>query len=368
MNLPNAYARINLENLAWNYRSIKERAKDKTVICIVKADAYGHGAVQCAKKLEETGAEYFAVASLDEAKELREAGIKDPILILGYIPLDRVCESIAYDLTYTVYSLIFADELERCAAKENKQVNVHLKYNTGMNRLGFRDIDALVSAALHIRSQPHLKIEGLFSHYATADEADLAFTTAQHALFVQGLNKLRSLGFEIPMVHISNSAGIEVCDSELATAVRPGIILYGIHPSAEVEEHAALSLKPVMTFYSRIANIAKLEPGDSVSYGRKFTADKMTKTAVVCAGYADGYFRILSNKAQVLVRGQRANILGNICMDMFMIDVTDIAGVTVGDEVTLFGDGLPVTELSELAGTIPYELTCSVSKRVKRIY
>ncbi len=257
------------------------------------------------KKLERIGADYFAVASLDEAKELRDAGIIHPILILGYIPLDRVCESIPYDLTYTVYSLRFADELERCAAKENRQVKVHLKYNTGMNRLGFRGTDALRNAAEHIRNLGHLNIEGLFSHYATADEEDLEFTQTQHRQFLEGLNLLRDIGFELPMVHISNSAGIEVYDSDAASAVRPGIILYGIHPSSIVEEQNGLIIKPVMNFYSHIANISRLQPGDTVSYGRKFTAEKPMRIAVVCAGYADGYFRSLSNKAQVAVNGQR---------------------------------------------------------------
>jgi alanine racemase len=364
----NTYATINLQNLISNCNYVKQTVGDKKILAIVKADAYGHGAVACANALEANGVDYFAVASLDEARELRDAGIRSQILILGYLPEKRLAESIPYDVTYAVYSREFAMELNRVAKEAGTVRNIHIKLNTGMNRLGFRPTEHLIDTLAEIASLKSLSMEGIFSHYATADEADLTYTAAQNQIFCDVVTSLKKRNINPPLIHIGNSAGILTYPCDITTAVRPGIILYGINPSEYVEETKQPPLKPVMNFYSKIANIAELREGETVSYGRKFHANAPRKIAVVCAGYADGYFRGLSGKAEVLVRGQRAPIIGNICMDMFMIDISDLKNVEIDDEVTLFGEDLPVTELADILGTIPYELTCSVSKRVRRIY
>ena len=362
---PNTYAIIDLKNLTGNFHKIQEKVKDKTVICVVKADAYGHGATRCATALEESGAQYFAVSSLDEAIELRNADIKSPILILGYVPIERINESLAYDLTYTIYSMSFAKALSKSAQENQTQAKVHIKVNTGMNRLGFKGHDNILRKTREIASMNSLYLEGIFSHYAAADEADLSFTEHQHKLFRTVIDEIVKENIHIPMVHISNSAGASASASDITTAVRTGILLYGINPSDSIHEEVI----PVMNLYSTVANISMLNKDESVSYGRTYFASETKKIAVVSAGYADGYFRSLSNKGEVSIRGKRAKIVGNICMDMFMVDITHIEHVAVGDQVTLFGDDPSATELASLIGTIPYELTCSLSKkRVKRIY
>ena len=362
---PNTYAIIDLKNLADNFHKIEEKVKGKTVICVVKADAYGHGATRCAMALEESGAQYFAVSSLDEAMELRDAGIKSPILILGYVPIERIDKSLRYDLTYTIYSMTFANALNKQAQEHQTQAKVHIKINTGMNRLGFKGHDNVLRKAREIASMNSLHLEGIFSHYATADDADLSFTEQQHKLFRAVIDELIKENIHIPMVHISNSAGSSAYLSDITTAVRTGILLYGINPSNSIHEDVI----PVMNLYSTVANISRLNKDESVSYGRTYFANNAKKIAVISAGYADGYFRSLSNKGEVSIRGKRAKIVGNICMDMFMVDITHIEHVAVGDQVTLFGDDPTATELAELIGTIPYELTCSLSKkRVRRIY
>lgn len=368
MSRPNTYAKINLRNLIHNYHVINDISKGKTVLCIVKADAYGHGAPQCAKALEESGAEYFAVASFNEAKELRDAGINKPILVLGHIPMEDIVQSLPYQLTYTVFSLSFAKALNECAKNAGVKVKVHIKVNTGMNRLGFSGLQNCIDKILLISKMDNVIIEGLFSHFAAADEEDLSYTRYQYELFKQILEGVKKEGIDIPMIHISNSAAIAAFDTDITTAVRPGIILYGVHPSSVIQKNKLLPIKPVMTLFTRIANISYIDDHTPVSYGRQYYSSGKRKIAVLCAGYADGYFRSLSNKGEVLISEKRAKIIGNICMDMFMVDVTHIDDIHVGDEVVLFGENLPVTELSDKIGTIPYEITCSVSKRVKRIY
>lgn len=368
MSRPNTYVKINLRNLIHNFHTIQKLAPHKTVLCVVKADAYGHGAAQCARALQESGAEYFAVSSFNEAKELREAGICKPILVLGYISEKDIDESLKYRLTYTVYSLSFAKQLNECAKSAGSKAKIHIKINTGMNRLGFSGKENSISKIRQLASYENLTIEGLFSHFSSADEEDLSYTKQQYDLFKEVLAEVNNSGIDIPLIHLSNSAGIATYEKDITTAIRPGIILYGIHPSSVVEDNHKMQIKTVMTFGARVANISIVEEGSAVSYGRKYHAPNKRKLAVVSAGYADGYFRALSNKGEVLIKGQRAKIAGTICMDMFMADITDIENVKVGDEVILFGHDLPVTELAEKIGTIPYELTCSMSKRVKRLY
>ena len=365
--MTNTYARINLTHLLENYDVVRRFAGDKQVICIVKADAYGHGAQECARALSEHGASYFGVASVDEAIHLRQAGIRDSILILGYVPFSRIEEGLAQDVTFAVYSLSFAKALNEAAKECGKQARVHVKLNTGMSRLGFSGVNKGIEAVKAVYGLDMLELEGLFSHFATADEEDLGPTKEQYACFEAVVKGVRDAGIEIPMIHIENSAGTIAFGAPITTAVRPGIILYGVHPS-DYLERTPIPIKPVMSFLTSVANLSNLEPGECVSYGRHFTAKEPRRVATLCAGYADGYFRALSSKAHVWLKGVQVPVLGNICMDMCMVDATDAAGVQVGDEAELFGEHISVSELARLAGTIPYELVCAVSKRVERIY
>ncbi len=367
MKYSNAYAKINLENLVNNYKMVCSHNEGKTPICVVKADAYGHGSIMCAKALEGVGAKWFAVASLDEAKELREGGINGNILILGYIPLERLDEFVLNNLACGVYSLSFAKELNNVARTLGRVVNVHIKLNTGMNRLGFDCSKADFEAKIReIVSLENLKITGVFSHYSTCDEADLSYSEMQRSIFEKGVELIKNCGANLELVHISNSAASLWFDCKTSNAFRPGIVLYGVSPLPQRVFQG--ELKPVMSLFSHVANIFVLKEGCSLGYGRKYTAPSNRRIATLSVGYADGYFRALSNKAWVYIKGHRAPVVGNVCMDMLMVDITDVPAVHVGDEAELFGEHIDVCELSSLAGTIPYEIMCALSKRVKRIY
>lgn len=360
----NSYAKINVENLKHNYRELKKVTGNKEVICIVKADAYGHGAVICSNVLQEAGAKYFAVASIDEAEELRLNGIEQNILILGYIPVERISEIFKYKLIACIYSMPFAESLNEYAVKNNLTADVHIKINTGMNRLGFTGKNTAIEHILNIEKMQGLNIAGIFTHYATADEADLTYTKMQLDKFTEIIKELEKLNIKPDMIHVSNSAAILNFDSPIGNAVRPGFALYGL---CSADEMNGADLKPVMSFCSQVANTHALHKGETTSYGRKYTAENERRIATISAGYADGYFRLLSNKAEVFINGKRAKVLGTICMDMFMVDITDIDDVKVGDEVELFGCNIPAKELADIVGTIAYEVTCAISKRVKRV-
>ena len=363
----NAYARIKLENLKDNFKYIHSLNQGKTPICIVKADAYGHGAVECTKALIECGAEYFAVASLDEAITLRNAGINKHILILGYIPMHRIEESLKYDVIYSVYSLTFAKELNEICRKNDMTADIHIKLNTGMNRLGFNPKECGFENTMHqLRDLAHLRIQGVFSHYATADECDLSYSESQREIFENAVIKMQNDGIDFELIHIANSAASLGFDCSISTAYRPGLVLYGISPLPENEKQE--NLKPVMHFMSYVANTFVLPEGSDLGYARKYRAPSNRKIGVVCVGYADGYPRLLSNRASVYINGCKAPVVGNICMDMLMADITDIPNVKVGDETELFGDNISACELAEFAETISYEIMCGVSKRVKREY
>lgn len=363
----NAYAKIKLNNLIDNFKYVHSLNPDKTPICIVKADAYGHGAGECAKALASCGVEYFAVASLDEAIALRDFGIDSHILVLGYIPLDRIEESLKYNIIYSVYSYSFAKRLDEVCKNLNITADVHIKLNTGMNRLGFSPEKAdFVNKIKKVHELPCINIKGVFSHYSTADETDLTYSKMQRQIFTDAVEKMQDIGIDFELIHISNSAASLCFDCEISNAYRPGLVLYGISPlpNLEGQEH----LKPVMEFMSNVANIFDLPKGADLGYARKYRALYDRKIAVVCVGYADGYPRILSNKSSVYINGYRACVVGNICMDMLMVDITDIDNVKVGDKVELFGDNISACELAELSETIPYEIMCDVNKRVRREY
>lgn len=362
------WAEIKLENLLFNLEQIKKAAgPEARIMGVVKADAYGHG-VDVAELLQDEGVPCLGVAFLDEAIALRQKGIdRCDLFILGYTGADQIPELVEWDVTPGVYQLEFAQALsDYCVANGSVHL-VHIKVDTGMGRIGFR-WDEAAEAVLKIADMPGIRIEGLYTHFATADEVDKDFTHLQLTRYAQVVKALSDKGVEIPLKHVENSAAIIDFDKTVFNMVRPGIILYGHYPSDEVKKEK-LGLKPVMSFKTRIVHIKTIHAGDTVSYGRKFTAEGDRVIATLPVGYADGYSRMLSGKgAEVLVNGHRAPVVGNICMDQCMVDITGLEGVSLYDEVELFGENLPVEELAEKLGTISYELLCMVNKRVPRVY
>ena len=376
MNEPKrTWAEVDLGAIRHNYEQMRKRAgAGVKFLGVVKADAYGHGALPVAGMLQRAGADYLAVACLDEAEALRRGGITMPILILGITDPKYTEELIRNELTSAVTDIRTAEEMSRIAVGLGMTAKVHLKVDTGMGRIGFicrgeRDpAGQLVQAA----DLPGLDVEGIFTHFAASDmpgEGD-AYTEEQFEAFralVQRVEKARGKRFAIR--HCANSGAMTGHPDKFLDMVRPGIALYGCYPS---ELTGGLDLRPAMSVKTRIVQIRDLQPGDSVSYGRMFTADRPVRSAVVPIGYADGLHRVLSGKIDMLVRGRRAPQIGRICMDMCMLDVTEIPDVREGDVVTLFGtDGgarIPVEELAGKAGTISYEMLCAMSPRVERIW
>lgn len=367
--LHRTWAEISKSALINNLNEIKKNAAGAAICAVVKADAYGHGEALVAPILEQNGADFFAVSNICEALSLREHGIKKPVLILGYTP-PACAEALAEnDISQCVYSEEFARLLSEYAGKAKATVKVHLKIDTGMSRLGFafRDGFADTSGLLKAAKMPNFDIEGVFTHFAAADSAApvyTGFTEKQYGRFMLAAEKLKEAGITPRYVHCDNSAAI--CDNKYqSTMVRPGIILYGLSPDREFD--ARLNLVPVMTVKSVVSMVKTLKAGSFVSYGMTYKADRDIKVATVAAGYADGYPRKLSNKGEVLIAGKRAKIIGRVCMDQFMIDVTDIENVNMGDEVILFGRDLSVDGIAALCDTINYEIVCGIAPRVPRI-
>jgi alanine racemase len=359
---------IDLDAIAHNIdQIIKLTGKERKVMGIVKADAYGHGAVEVANVLIEHGVRYLAVAILDEAIALRKAGIKLPILILGYTPGEQSEDIIKWDIMQTIYNKDMAYQLSKEAEKHNKQAKIHIKLDTGMGRIGFRDKNETIEAVKTISQMPFIEIEGIFTHYSVADQKDKEYTISQLEKFEDICEALEDIDIHIPIKHTANSAATIDFEKAHLNLIRPGIILYGLYPSEEVLKERII-LKPAMTFKTRIANIKNVSPNSSISYGRKHVTTKKSIIATLPVGYADGYSRMLSGSAEVLVKGIKAPVVGTICMDQCMIDITDIPDVKIGDEVVLFGQGLSIEELAEKLGTINYEIICMVSKRVPRVY
>jgi len=359
------WCEINLDNLTDNYNAIKKRVGDQVELMpVIKADAYGHGAIECAKMLLSIGASRFAVARVDEAIQLRKAGISCSILILGYISLEDIDILIEWDLTPTIYTVEFAEEISK---KTHRKVKVHIKLDTGMGRLGFKGIKESISAVERIYALYNIDIEGIYSHFAVSDEKNKEYSYGQIKLFEEIIAKLKTMGIEIYLKHFSNSAGIIDLPNSFYNCVRPGIMLYGLYPSENVLKQN-IELKPVKSFKTRVSNIKSLSKGQSVSYGRKFIAKDERTIAVLAVGYGDGYSRCLSNKGEVFIKGQRAKIIGTVCMDQCMIDISHISGVKIGDEVLLYGIELPIEEIAEKIGTINYEITCMITMRVPKLY
>lgn len=362
------WVEIDLDAIAHNIEEIKKLIKNKRKIMgVVKADAYGHGAVEVAKTLLMHGVEYLAVAMVDEALVLRKAGVDCPILVLGYTPEQQVNKLIKWDITQTIYSENMVDFIHKVAVLQNKIVKVHIKVDTGMGRIGFKSKDEILKILRKIGNLPKLEVQGIFTHFATADEEDKSFAQNQLKTFRDICNFLEKENIHIPIKHIANSAAIIDMEDTYFNMVRPGIILYGLYPSEEVFKEK-ISLKPSMTFKTKIVHIKKIDKDTSIGYGRKYIAPEERRIATLPVGYADGYSRMLSGKAEVLAQGKKVPVVGNICMDQCMIDITNHPKVQMGDEVTLFGQGMTVEEVAQKLGTINYEVLCMVNKRVPRVY
>ena len=370
--LRRTWAEIDLDALAFNYHKIREHIGPQVkFLGVVKADAYGHGAVQVGKKLQALGANYLAVSSIDEAMELRFNGITMPILILGHTPREQVDRLICFNITQAVTSDAKALEYSEEAVKYGGTLKIHVKVDTGMSRLGYicegDYFEHGVAGIIHACSLPGLEPEGIFTHFAVADEPGeeaLAYTRHQFELFKRVCDEVeKRTGKKFKLRHCANTGATALFPKTYLDMVRPGLLLYGYGEHARM-----LGLKPVMAVKTTISTIKTYEPDTCVSYGRRFRTQRRTRMAVLGIGYADGLFRTLSGKCSFAVAGHKAPQCGSICMDMCMIDVTDIPDAAVGSQVEIFGPDNDITALSDAAGTIPYELLCAVSKRVPRVY
>ena len=363
-----AYVKVDLDRIRKNMKAIRSVLPEGTkIIGVVKADGYGHGAVQTAKAIEEDAAGY-AVATAEEALELRGNGIKKPVLVLGPVPECQYGSMVEQEIRTAVFDLTRAERLSETAVSLGMTARVHIAVDTGMNRIGLRPGREQAQVVKEIAGLPGIVTEGMFTHFARADEADKTSAREQIQAFLDFSQMVKEAGVSIPILHCANSAGIMDLKESHGTAVRAGIILYGLYPSDQVQREA-LFLEPAMELKSFITYIKEIGPGAAVSYGGTFVADRPMRLATVSIGYGDGYPRSLSNKGELLVHGTRARILGRICMDQLMLDVTGIEDVRVGDEAVFIGRQgdcvIYAEELAENAGTITNELFSRLGARVE---
>ena len=367
MGLRQAWAEVNLQTLRENYLKLKTYTRSE-MMPIVKADAYGHGVIPVVKTLIACGAERYAVALLEEALEIKAVFPGLTVLILGATELDQWDILVKEEIIPAIFQLSQARALSEAAVKQNKTARLHIKMDTGMNRIGFRERD--FADIMKIAALPNLFIEGIFTHLATSDQRDLSFAREQLNRFQLFYDKLKKAGLTIPIRHAANSAAILQFPESHFELVRPGISLYGLPPSSQVSE--AIGLEPVMSWKAKVSHVKSIKTGESVSYGRTFQAAYPTSVATIPVGYADGLRRALSNQGEMLIHGRRSTMIGRVCMDQTMLDVTKIPGVQVGDVVTILGkdgnDQITATEMAEWIETINYEVVCGISKRVPRIY
>lgn len=372
------WAEISLNAIEHNYHVIRNKVADDTkVCCVIKADGYGHGAVELSQIYEKLGADFFAVSNIDEGIEIRKSGSKLPIVILGYTPVSEAENLAEYDISQAVFSLEYAKELSEKCVEEDCICKMHIKVDSGMSRIGFmcqefpRD-EYSIEEICEACCLPNLEVEGLFTHFCVSDEdaEGREFTNKQYENFIHVRDSLKKRGVDISVVHCSNSGAIEDYPETCCDMVRAGIILYGLAPSSKLADR--LDLVPAMTLKTVVAFVKEVQKGATISYGRTFTADRKMKIATVPIGYADGFIRQNAKDGYMMVNGKKAKIVGRICMDQTMLDVTDIEDVKTGDEVVVFGtgeNGEPTADsLAENTGTINYETVCLVGKRVPRIY
>ena len=374
--LKRTWADISLDNLEHNYRTLREHVgKGPRFLGVVKADAYGHGAVQVSRTLEELGAEYLAVSNLEEAVQLRRGGVNLPVLILGYTPPEFAPDEAELSITQEVHGLQYAKDLNKALEGTGKKLTVHLKIDTGMTRLGFfaDQPEATLAALVEVSQLPNLYIEGVFMHFCVADsraEEDVSFTKLQYKRFMDMLSAMEGAGIRPEIRHCCNSGAAILYPEFALDMVRPGIITYGNAPSEELE--GAISLRPMMSLHSMIAQVRTVPAGTDISYGRLYRTTHDTRVAVLPIGYADGLSRLLTGKASFYLQGKLVPVIGRICMDMCMLDVSEVPDAKPGDIVTIFGyddDGtlVPCERLAAAQGTINYELLCQISKRIPRI-
>lgn len=366
-----AWVEINLDNLIYNARQIKNKVGDRDIIGVVKADAYGHGAVEVASTLLKNGFTKLAVAILDEAIELRKNGIECPIMILGITPNFLFEDLIKYNLEPTISSYDDANSLSKMAVKYGRKIKIHIALDTGMGRIGFLPDDKGIDAVYKISQLQNIEIESLFSHFSTADESDKTYTKLQFEEYKKFYGKLMDKNVKINMKNIANSAAIMELPFTYFDEVRPGIIIYGYYPSNEVDKNK-LNIKPVMTLKANIVHLKTIDKDKYVGYGRKFKSVRKTVIATLPIGYADGYSRRLSQKSKIIINDKLAPVVGNICMDQCMVDVTDVGDVSIGDEVILIGEKgnlkFNADNIASILETINYEVLCMMSKRLPRVY
>jgi len=357
-------AEIDLDRLAANFRKIRETVGGRQIIAVVKADAYGHGAVPVARRLENEGAGAFGVACVSEAVELREAGIESPIMV--FFETDRLEEIFTHDLIPVVFDDSMVAPLAREAERRGRPIDVHVKVDTGMGRVGFPPAGCM-EKILEIAGMKYLNVAGIMSHFSDADLRDRGFAAEQLSVFREIVKGLREKGMAVT-AHIANSAGIMSFEESYLDAVRPGLMMYGYSPFCD----NTMGLQPVMSLRTRIISVRRVPAGTPISYGRTFVTGRPSVIGVISVGYADGYSRLFSNRGEVLVRGRRAPVVGRVCMDLAMIDVTEVGDVSPGDEVVILSSdtvsGLTALDLAERVSTIPYEVLTSLGSRAARIY
>ena len=366
------WAEVDLDAIAHNMREIRKITnKNAQIMAVVKADAYGHGFMEVSKTLLENGADRLAVAVLQEGKQLRSRGVSVPILILGASMENDIEDIINFDITPNVFSYDFAKAISYMAEKKEKVTKIHIKLDTGMSRIGYvvsDNNDEIIDEIVKISKLPYIEIEGIFSHFSTSDEYDDSYTRLQFKRFMSVTNALKERGVDIPIKHICNSAGIMMYPEMHLDMVRPGVILYGMYPSDEVDK-TRLDLIPAMSLKSKITYVKEVESGRGVSYGKEYITNKTTKIATVPIGYADGYLRKAAKHGKMIVNGVKVPIIGRICMDQCMIDVSDVHNIERGDEAIIFGrEGITIDDLASWLETINYEVSCVIGKRIPRIY
>ena len=357
---------INLAAISKNVAEVRKRIRDKRkLMAVVKADGYGHGSVEVSRIALESGADCLGVALPEEGEHLRKAGFDVPIVVLGLIQPNEAYKAVHSSLDQTVCSPELAEALDQEARKASVRINVHIKVDTGMGRIGVnpRDVSSFVR---RIQRLKNLRVIGIFSHFASADKADKTFSEKQMETFNQVIREMQLTGIEIPQKHMANSAGVLDLPESYYDLVRPGIIIYGLYPSTEVSRN--IKLKPAMTLKTKISFLKTVPPGTAISYGRTFVTENETTVATLPVGYGDGYSRLLSGRGEVLINGCRAPLIGRVCMDMCMVDVSRLEDVKAGDDVILFGQEPSVDEIAATIGTINYEVLCALGKRVPRIY
>jgi alanine racemase len=366
------WAEIDIDTLTHNIGEVRRVTETSAeVMAVVKANAYGHGAVQCSRVFLENGAKSLAVATLNEALELRGAGVEAPILILGYTPVEHFGEILKWGVTPTIYTVEGARALADAAKSAGTEVKAHVKIDTGLGRIGFLPSDESLNALEDIARLPSLELEGIFTHFAVAEAEDKEYTRRQFEAFLGFTERLEVRGISPPMRHVSNSAAIIDLPEYSLEAVRPGSMLYGLYPSDEVDTDR-VDLRPSMTLRARLSNVKVVPPGTGISYGLTYTTSAESIIGSLPVGFADGYSRALSNRAEVLVRGKRASVVGRVCMDQCMVDLTGFQGAGIGDDAVLFGGGVKgaptVEEVAGWMGSIVDEVVSTVSRRVPRVY